>query len=282
MRFAGFSSAMRCWPLAGGCTRGARQFSPPAERFTDMQKDPMAPLELQVAPIDPSVTLKQRTYEALKAAIVGMNIYHKDAQLQLDERELSRRFGVSRTPLREALARLEYEGFVRTVPRRGVFIIRKSKAEILEMITLWAALESMAARLVTTDASDAEIGELRSMFSGFEGRRPAAELDEYSDANIAFHQRILQLSKCRILQKTAADMFMHVRAIRARTIGEDDRAARSIVDHMHIIEALEARDTELAERLVRDHTLDLRAHVERHLAYDFADAPAARGAQGAA
>ena len=58
------------------------------------------------------------------------------------------------------------------------------------------------------------------------------------------------------------DLLVHVRAIRGRTIGEDDRAERSIVDHMHIIEALEARDRELAERLVRDHALNLADHVE--------------------
>ena len=61
---------------------------------------------------------------------------------------------------------------------------------------------------------------------------------------------------------------MHVRAIRVRTIHEDDRATRSIVDHMHIIEALEARNTDLAERLVREHTLSLRRHVEDNVALD--------------
>jgi DNA-binding GntR family transcriptional regulator len=58
-----------------------------------------------------------------------------------------------------------------------------------------------------------------------------------------------------------------MRSIRARTISEDDRASRSIIDHMNIIEALERRDTELAERLVRRHTLDLAAHVERNVNY---------------
>ncbi|MBI1384146.1 MAG: FCD domain-containing protein [Rhizobiales bacterium] len=228
-------------------------------------------LELNVVPIDQGATLKQRTYEALRAAIGSMNIYHKDAQLQLDERELSKRFGVSRTPLREALGRLEHEGFVRTVPRRGVFILRKSKREILEMITLWAAVESMAARLVTLEASDEEIASLRELFNRFQNQRVMAVLDEYSDANIAFHQRILKLSKCAILESTAEGLFMHVRAIRARTIGDNDRASRSIVDHIHIIEAIEQRDTELAERLVRDHTLNLRAHVERNLDLDGLD-----------
>jgi DNA-binding GntR family transcriptional regulator len=90
-------------------------------------------------------------------------------------------------------------------------------------------------------------------------------LDEYPDSNIEFHQRILKLSKCKTLEETATGLFMHMRAIRARTIGEDDRAFRSVVDHSHIISALEARDTELAERLVREYTINLRSHVERYL-----------------
>jgi DNA-binding GntR family transcriptional regulator len=61
----------------------------------------------------------------------------------------------------------------------------------------------------------------------------------------------------------ADGLLVHVRAIRRRTIGDEDRVERSIVDHMHIIEAIEARDAELAERLVRDHALNLARHVER-------------------
>jgi DNA-binding GntR family transcriptional regulator len=240
----------------------------------------MSALELKVTPIDQSATLKQRTYIALKAAIERMNIYDKDANLRLDERELSRQFGVSRTPLREALARLEHEGLVQTFPRRGVFLIRKSKVEILDMITLWAALESMAARLITLEASDSEIKSLWELVEKYEDNDVPANLDEYSDANIEFHQRILKLSKCKILEDTAAGLFMHVRAIRARTIGEDNRAVRSVVDHSHIIEAFEARDTELAEQLVREHTLNLRAHVELYL--DLGDINEASETQGVA
>jgi DNA-binding GntR family transcriptional regulator len=88
---------------------------------------------------------------------MNMNIYADEAELRLDERDLSQRFGVSRTPLREALAQLDQEGLVRIVARRGIFIVRKTKAEILDMITVWAALESMAARLATKEATDAEL-----------------------------------------------------------------------------------------------------------------------------
>ena len=69
--------------------------------------------------------------------------------------------------------------------------------------------------------------------------------------------------------KTIENLFVHVRAIRRMTISQKDRASRSIADHMRIIEALERRDTELAERLVRQHSLDLAAHVDRYC--DFLD-----------
>ena len=80
-------------------------------------------------------------------------------------------FGVSRTPVREAMAQLEREGFVRSVPRRGVYVVRKTKREVIEMITAWAALESMAARLITQNAADEEIAALRAHVRDLRGRR---------------------------------------------------------------------------------------------------------------
>ncbi|MFQ5784401.1 MAG: GntR family transcriptional regulator [Alphaproteobacteria bacterium] len=227
----------------------------------------MTTVRAAVQPIDVTFSLKDKTYEALKQAIAVMNIYDHPGEPRLDERQLSEDLGVSRTPIREAIARLEQEGFVRIVPRRGVFIVRKTKREILEMITVWAALESMAARLITQRAGDDEIASLRKMFSTFDSEQVTAKIDEYSDTNIHFHQSLLRMSGCNLLNHMLENLFIHMRSIRARTISEDDRASRSIIDHMNIIEALERRDTELAERLARQHTLDLGAHVEKNVHY---------------
>jgi DNA-binding GntR family transcriptional regulator len=228
----------------------------------------VADTQLKIAPIGEGLSLKARAYEALKAAITNMNIYADDAELRLDERDLSQRFGVSRTPLREALAQLDQEGLVRIVARRGIFIVRKTKAEILDMITVWAALESMAARLATKQANAAEIARLHTLVDQFSQDRVAAKMGEYSDANIKFHQAIIGLGKNALIADITDTLFFHVRAIRQRTIFEQDRARRSIVDHKDIVAALEARDTERAERLVREHTLRLRDHVERFVTLD--------------
>ena len=224
--------------------------------------------QLALAPLN-SMSLRDQAYALLKDAIAATDIYSRREALRLDERELMQALGVSRTPIREALSILEQEGFVRTLPRRGIFIVRKSKREIIEMIQEWAAHESMSARLATLHAPDGEIAKLRHLFDEFQNSPPAEHIGEYSDANIAFHQMIIRLGGSQLIADATKNLFIHVRAIRKATISQDNRAARSIIDHLKIIEALERRDTELAERLTRQHTLDLAAHVERHC--DFLD-----------
>ncbi len=222
---------------------------------------------LAVEPIDTAFSFKDKAYAALKNVIVSMDIYRSRTDIRLDERQLAEDFGVSRTPVREAMAQLEREGFVRSVPRRGVYIVRKTKKQVIEMITAWAALESMAARLTTENASNGEIASLRRMFATFEDGQVGANLDEYSEINIEFHQTIIRMSGNSVLIALAENLFTHMRMIRMKTIGEKDRADRSIRDHMNIIEALEARDTARAEELVRSHALGLADHVARYADY---------------
>src|SRR5215471_14641778 len=128
--------------------------------------------KLDVKPLDTTTSFRNQAYAAIKDAITAANIYAHPTEIRLDERQLSQALGVSRTPIREAMTLLEQEGFLRTLPRRGVFIIRKTKREIVEMIQVWAALESMAARLITERASDAEIATLRQLFAEFRNTRP--------------------------------------------------------------------------------------------------------------
>ena len=225
------------------------------------------PVQPALAPIATTPSFKYRAYTALKNAIVAMDIYRNRDDIRLDERKLAQDFGISRTPVREALAQLESEGFVRSVPRRGIYVVRKSKREVIELITAWAALESMAARLITENALDDDIKNLRRMFASFLDGKVRAHLDEYSEVNIEFHQSIVRMSANHVLIEMAENLFTHMRMIRRKTIVETDRADRSIRDHIQIIEALEARDTARAERLVRDHALGLAEHVKQYADY---------------
>jgi DNA-binding GntR family transcriptional regulator len=226
--------------------------------------EPLARPKLNIGPIEASTSLRTLAYDALKKAITSMDIYGQIEDIKLDERHLSQDLGVSRTPIREALTLLEQEGFVRAVPRRGIFIVRKSKREIIEMIVVWAALESMAARLATQNATDRQLKSLRKLFSEFETESPSEHMNEYSQANINFHQTIVKLGGSKLIEDMTQNLFIHIRAIRTVSLRQDNRAARSMAEHMQIIDALEARDPDLAERLVREHTLGLAAHVEKH------------------
>ena len=185
----------------------------------------------------------------MKNAIVAMDIYRSRDDIRLDERKLAQDFGISRTPVREAMAQLESEGFVRSVPRRGIYVVRKTKREVIEMITAWAALESMAARLIT------QTRQRRG------NRRLAPDVRHLRERQAARASRRIFRRQHRIppdhhpaqsrndvLIDLAENLFTHMRMIRRKTIGEKDRADRSIRDHMNIIEALEARATDRAGR----------------------------------
>ena len=110
-----------------------------------------AAARIVLAPLEDTSTFADRAYTALKDVIVSLNVYEQPGEVRLDERQLAQDLGISRTPVREAMAQLEREGFVRSVPRRGIYVVRKTKREVIEMITAWAALESMAARLITAE-----------------------------------------------------------------------------------------------------------------------------------
>ncbi len=236
-----------------------RQIAEPARRPARAPRR----MRLRLAPLN-ATSLRDQAYALMKRAITDADIYNPAHELRLDERQLMQALGVSRTPVREAISILEREGFLRTLPRRGIFIVRKTKRDIVEMVQVWAALESMAARLATLHAPDSEVAKLRHLFDEFLTSPPEEHIGEYSDVNIAFHQAVIRLSGSRLIEDTTRNLFLHVRAIRRATIGQDDRAARSIVDHLRIVEALERRDTKMAEDLSRQHALDLAAHVERH------------------
>lgn len=228
----------------------------------------MSGFSFSVSPVSTGIVLKDKVYDALKDAITSMDVYGDEESPRLEERKLAEELGVSRTPVREAITRLEQDGLVKIVPRRGAFVVRKTKQEILEMLCVWAALESMAARIATVSASDAEISELRTLFVTFtDSNKARANIDEYSDKNVDFHQMLMGLAGCKLLSETAATLFVHMRSIRNKTMKDDSRIEQSIVDHISIIEALEARDAELAENLVRDHTLKLAEHIKNNVDY---------------
>ena len=217
--------------------------------------------------LDAEWTLPDRAYEALKRAIMEMRIYDGQEDLRLDERGLAHDLGISRTPVREALLRLHHEGLVRTVPRRGVFVVRKRKSEIVEIVMASAVLEGVAGRLAAARATDAQIAMVRQRFDDVITNPSRLNAEEYTAINLQFHQFIVDLAHSEMLSSLVESLKIHMRAIRARTMRDGDRMRRSPLEHLRIVEALEARDAEALDRHVRQHGINLADHVDRFVDY---------------
>jgi DNA-binding GntR family transcriptional regulator len=233
---------------------------------------PLGTSSLRLPALVIEASLTTRAYDILREAIAEMPIYDgTDDDIRLDERALAERLGISRTPVRAALQRLETEGVVQTIPRRGIYVVRKTKDEIIEVILASAALEGMAARLAAGRASDKELEAVLDSFPAF---RPGAsvpvredEVGDYSATNLDFHQRIVELARSELFSSHISRLKIHMRAIRQRTIGDDERRAHTVADHAAIMAALCDRDADRAEELVRQHAISLAGHVRDNVTY---------------
>jgi DNA-binding GntR family transcriptional regulator len=208
--------------------------------------------------------LKTKVYDSLKKYIISLNIYLREADFHLDERQLSTKLGVSRTPIREAVARLEQEGIVKTIPRRGVYVNRKSKKELIEIVTVWAGLEGYAAHLIIKNSTDLEIKGLRK-FCQYSKDNVLSDLENYSSDNIAFHQHIMKLTKVNLMSHVLESQLVHLQFLRKKFIFNSDRALKSIDEHDEIISALLSKNAIKAEKVLRNHALALVDRIENSL-----------------
>jgi DNA-binding GntR family transcriptional regulator len=237
---------------------------------------------LQLRALTVEASLASRTYDILRDAIAEMPIYDgTDDDIRLDERALAERLGISRTPVRAALQRLESDGVVHTIPRKGIYVVRKTKAEIIEVILASAALEGMAARLAAERATDTELADLLDRYPAIRPPvTPADALQEtaeppvddspisvYSAVNLQFHQEIVDLAHSELFSSHVARLKIHMRAIRQRTIGDADRRVHSAADHAEIVAALRERDGDRAEAAARKHGVSLAEHVRDNVSY---------------
>jgi DNA-binding GntR family transcriptional regulator len=157
--------------------------------------------------------LRALAYKAILDVIAELRIYDHSGELQVDECKLSRDLRVSRTPIREALTILEHHGFVRRRPRHGVFVVKKTRREIIEMVYACAALESMAVRLACVNATEAQIGALRTSFSAFYEADPTGEYHRYFEARWQFCRHAATLAQCAEILSMLNHLLLHLRSV---------------------------------------------------------------------
>ncbi|TLF45460.1 GntR family transcriptional regulator [Halomonas urmiana] len=212
-------------------------------------------------------TLAERVFNQLQDAIVRGELAPGS---KITEPGLSRAYGISRGPLREAMRRLESHRLIQRVPHVGARVVQLSMKELLELFDLREALESMAARLAAEHMTPEEIAGLREVLSVHERQADLRRGEAYyqREGDLDFHYQIVLGSHNKMLMGLLCDdLYYLVRLYRTQFSASGTRPQRAFVEHHRIVDAIEAGDAELAELLMRRHVSASRANVvERYAA----------------
>jgi len=179
---------------------------------------------------------------------------HLKPGARLTETEVAERLNISRTPVREAIRRLEADGLVDHLPRAGAVVRQLSYSEIMELYEMRTVLEGTAARLAARAASDMELQELRDITADME--KTVDDAARIAVLNRQFHARLLDASRNRFLERSMAAIENAMLIIGPTSMGSEGRAKEAVEEHKALVQCLFDRDGGSAEAV-------MRAHMER-------------------
>ena len=222
-------------------------------------------MEMGIERLIESPNLRDRVYEILKKSIISQEIPPGE---KIDEEAIAKQLGVSRTPIRETLCRLENEGIVKIVPRRGAFVAKHSREKITELLMVREVLEGFAARLAVDHITEQTIDQMRSLFKDYSESNIRDRSKDYTQADLEFHNLIIKASKNSLLISFMNTLNDHIQMLRLQTFSLEGRPEHSMAEHVHIIEAIEKKDPSSAESLMREHIRNVRESALKHFRGD--------------
>jgi len=172
---------------------------------------------------------------------------------KIPERELCERFGVSRTPMREALKVLAVDGLVWLEPNRGAWVSKVTLAELEQVFPVMGALEALSGELACENITDTQIEAIRSMHQEMVGYYKSGELAKYFQSNQAIHEAILSAANNSELSTMYSSLAARVRRARYLANMTDDRWAKAVEEHEQILAALENRNGKQLSKILRKH-----------------------------
>ncbi|UZK03657.1 GntR family transcriptional regulator [Venatoribacter cucullus] len=211
-------------------------------------------------------TLADKVFSELTTAIVRGELRPGS---KLSEQTLVERYGGSRAPMREAIQKLEARNLVVRIPHAGARVVSLSLSELRDIYEVRLELESMACRLAAQRMSDAEIAELYGLLAEHEASIAAEQGQSYYQkaGDLDFHYRIIKGSQnSRLHQMLCGELYHLVRMYRYQTSTSAKRPLQALLEHQRIVEAIAARDAELAELLMRRHIQASLTNLETRLA----------------
>ena len=197
--------------------------------------------------------LGEVVYVALREAIIK-NQFKSGERLM--ETELADEMMVSRTPVREAVRKLQSEGYVAMLPRKGTYVLSLSIQDVNDVFEIRSALESMAAAQAAERAPDEEIAEIRKFIEGEEVLYDSTDLARTIESDIQFHSMVYRASKNHKVENLINDLRVQTQRLSSSTLSRPGRLRFALEEHRQILSAIEARNPQAA----RDASI---AHVER-------------------
>ena len=221
-----------------------------------MSRVDLAPAAAPAAPAAPAVPTPRRAESALYEQVaerLRMRIlaHTLSPGSWIDEQALAAEYGISRTPLREALKVLAAEGLVTMKLRRGAYVTEVSERDLTEVFHLLALLESDAAGVVAERASDAQLAELDALHQQLEDS--VADRDQFFAANERFHMRLLAIADNRWGNQLVADLRKVMKLNRHHSLFKQGRLDASLAEHRELVAALHARDAPRVRQLMQHH-----------------------------
>jgi len=197
-------------------------------------------------------SLGQGVYESLKQAIIQGNFRPGSRMV---ESRLAGTLGISRTPVREAIHKLEREGLLRHDPRRGFFVEGLGRADIEETFGIRSVLESYAARLAAIRHTEGELQPLEAKLEDYERCLNRGDTAALPQINTEFHDLLYALSRSPRLIKMINDLKDHIYRYRVVILKVKEMAELSHGDHRRMLKAMKQKDADQVEKLVREHIL---------------------------
>ncbi|MES2980185.1 MAG: GntR family transcriptional regulator [Pseudomonadota bacterium] len=200
-----------------------------------------------------AVSLTPRALYEEVAELLRQRIFNHELQpgSWIDELKLAEEYGISRTPLREALKVLATEGLVTMKVRRGAYVTEVSERDLKDVYHLLALLESDAAAVVAAQASDAQLRDLKTLHAQLE--KSAGNRERFFELNEAFHMRLLEIADNRWRDQMVTDLRKVMKLNRHNSLLKTGRVQESLAEHAAILEALLARDPRQSAERMRAH-----------------------------
>ena len=203
-----------------------------------------------------SPNLRDQTYDIIKNMIIMREI---EPGKKINEEHLAKEIQVSRTPIREALCRLENEGIVKIIPRRGAFVADLTEINVSEILLIREVLEGLAARLATENMDEKTLEKLKKALEKVSAvPEKDSDLIDYTRSEVDFHALLLSASNNQMLKNMMEIVNAHLQIIRLRTVVIPERAQKTVKEHHQILKAIENGDAGAAEELMRKHVRSVR------------------------